>query len=172
MTWFPSRLVGSLRGQPPSLLCDLALWSAGIIELRKRTLEGRRESGAFLLGIEAGPSKRILDFVFYDDVDPNALTTGIVHFDGTKFPKLWEICRGKGYGVVADVHVHPGSYRQSASDMANPVMPRAGHYALIIPDFAAKRTEPGGIGMYEYRGERRWITRTTEGARFFRLEAS
>ncbi len=170
MTSFPSKLVGLLRGKPPSLMCDRGVWRAGAAELRKRTLGGRRESGAFLLGVEVGASKRILDFVFYDDVDPNALATGIVHFDGTKFPRLWEICRSKGYGVVADVHVHPGSYGQSASDMANPVMPRAGHYALIIPDFAAKRTEPGGIGMYEYRGERRWITRTAEGAKFFRLE--
>jgi hypothetical protein len=172
MTSFLSKLVGSPRAKPPSLICERPLWSAGAAELRSRTLDGRRESGAFLLGVEEGSSKRILDFVFYDDVDPNALSTGIVHFDGTKFPKLWEICRSKGYGVVADVHVHPGSYGQSPSDRANPVMPRAGHYALIIPDFGTRRTEPGGIGMYEYRGEGRWITRTGEGQEFFRLDVA
>jgi hypothetical protein len=170
MTSLQSKLTGWLLGKPPSLLCERALWAKGVAELHKRTRQGTRESGAFLLGKDDGSAKRILDFIYYDDIDPAALSRGIVHFDGTKFPKLWEICRERGYGVVADVHVHPGSYGQSASDMANPVMPRAGHYAMIIPDFACKRTEPGGIGMYEFRGKGHWVTHTQKGRSFFKLD--
>jgi len=165
-----SKLIGRRPSKQPKLKCSAEVWRDGVAELRVRTLSGMRESGAFLLGIEEGPAKRVLDFVFYDDIDPNALSTGIVHFDGTKFPRLWEHCRRLGYGVVADVHVHPGSYFQSASDMANPVMPRAGHFAMIIPDFAARQTLPGGIGMYEYCGNGRWTTHTSQGADFFLLD--
>ena len=165
-----SKLTGLLRGKQPKLKCDVKVWRAGVKELRLRTRRSTRESGAFLLGVEEGSSKRILEFVFYDDIDPNALATGIVHFDGTKFPKLWEHCRTRGYGVVADVHVHPCGYGQSSSDKANPVMPRAGHFAMILPDFAARDTKPGGIGMYEYCGDGRWATHTTEGSKFFKLD--
>ena len=165
-----SKLIGRRLSSQPKLKCSTEVWRDGMAELRVRTLSSTRESGAFLLGVEEGPTKRILDFVFYDDIDPNALKTGIVHFDGTKFPKLWEHCRKLGYGVVADVHVHPGSYLQSTSDMANPVMPRAGHFAMIIPDFAGRQTSPGGIGMYEYCGNGRWTTHTNQGVNFFSLD--
>jgi hypothetical protein len=74
--------------------------------------------------------------------------------------------------VVADVHVHPGGYGQSASDQADPVMPRAGHIAMIIPDFARRQTSPGGIGLYEYLGNGAWRDHSAEGKAFFRLERS
>jgi hypothetical protein len=152
------------------LKCNAEVWNRGVQELRIRTRGSTRESGAFLLGSDEGGFKRISEFVFYDDIDPHALDTGVVHFDGTKFSQLWSHCRLRGCGVVADVHVHPGGYRQSRSDRANPVMPRSGHYAIILPDFAALLTQPGGIGMYEYRGDGRWITRTNEGSEFFELD--
>lgn len=170
MSSYLSKWTGSQHGKPPKLKCAAGVWREGVEELRRRTRSSTRECGAFLLGIEEGAGKRILEFVYYDDIDPNALASGIVRFDGTKFPKLWEHCRSRGYGVVADVHVHPGSYGQSASDMANPVMPRAGHLALILPDFAARQTQPGGIGMYEYCGNGRWVAHTRQGLGFFQLD--
>ena len=165
-----SKWIGSLRGKRPRVVYDAKVWHRGVEELRLRTRRSTRESGAFLLGIEEDSSKRILEFVFYDDIDPNALATGIVQFDGTKFPVLWEHCRKRGYGVVADVHVHPAGYGQSGSDKANPVMPRAGHCAFILPDFAARKTTPGDIGMYEYCGDGRWATHTEKGGKFFKLD--
>jgi hypothetical protein len=39
------------------------------------------------------------------------------------------------------------------SDQANPVMPRAGHLALILPNFARGKPQPGSIGMYEFLGK-------------------
>lgn len=166
-----NRLAGWLLRNQPQLKCDPAIWVAGVEELRQRTLDGRRESGAFLLGCEEGSHKRILEFVFYDDVDPHALDSGIVHITSQCLSRLWAICRSRGYGVVADVHVHPGGYQQSASDQANPVMLRAGHYALIIPHFARRETRPGGIGMYEFLGNGQWRTHTASGFHFFSLEA-
>jgi hypothetical protein len=170
MRFFLSRLFGWLLGRKPRIVCDPQIWAAGVSELRLRTLNGRRESGAFLLGHDDEGRKRIVEFVFYDDVDPHALDTGIVHFAGNKLPRLWEHCRSRGYGVVADVHLHPGGYGQSASDQADPVMPRAGHIAMIIPDFARRQTSPGGIGLYEYLGNGAWCDHSGKGKAFFRLE--
>lgn len=170
MRSFLSRLLGWLRGSRPRLACDVRLWSAGVRQLAARTRNGRRESGAFLLGVaEQDGTRRILEFVYYDDIDPHALDTGIVHFAGTKLPLLWEHCRRRGYGVVADVHVHPGDYAQSASDRADPVMPRAGHIALIIPHYARRGVEPSAIGVYEYRGNGIWVDHTAAGRAFFAL---
>jgi hypothetical protein len=139
-------------------------------ELERRTQGGRRESGAFLLGPAKRNKKIILEFVYYDDVDPKALDSGIVQFDGSRLPRLWEHCRSRGYGVIADVHVHPGGYGQSASDRADPVMPRAGHLAFIVPHFASRETQPGGIGLYEYLGNGQWQDHSLEGPHFFRLD--
>ena len=144
---------------------------AGVSELHRRTLGRRRESGAFLIG-EAPNDDRpkvIREFVFYDDIDPHALDTGIVKFDGNKFPLIWEICRARGYGVVADIHVHPGGYGQSRSDRADPVMPRAGHFAFILPDFATRSVTPGSIGQYEYLGNGRWVDHSRSNTSFLSL---
>src|SRR5580700_1546560 len=65
-----SRLSGWLRGPKPRISCDAAVWAAGVRELERRTLNGQRESGAFLLGHDQRGQRRILEFVFYDDVDP------------------------------------------------------------------------------------------------------
>lgn len=165
-----NKLLGWLPGRPePRITCRRAVWEAGIAELARRTKGHSRESGAFLLGRDDGGPKQILEFIFYDDIDPRALDSGIVHFAGNRLPFLWEHCRKRGYGVVADVHVHPGGHGQSASDQTDPVMPRAGHIAFIIPDFAGRETRPGGIGMYEYLGDGRWKDHTKKGNRFFRL---
>ncbi|HWI25767.1 MAG TPA: hypothetical protein VN668_02275 [Stellaceae bacterium] len=169
---FLSRLSGWLGGSRPRLVCAEDLWAKGVRELERRTRGGRRESGAFLLGHSpAGGPSRIHEFAFYDDIDPHALDTGIVKFAGARLSVLWQLCRQRGYGVVADVHVHSGGYGQSASDRADPVMPRAGHIAVIIPNFARREMRPGGIGLYEYLGNGRWRDRTAMGERFFRLEA-
>jgi hypothetical protein len=142
-----------------------------VTELSRRTRNCTQESGAYLLGIELGDgSSRILEFVYYDDIDPRALDTGEVTIRQTALPRLWAHCRERGYGVVADVHVHPGSCRQSPSDQANPVMPRAGHIAIILPRFAAGEPEPGQIGIYEFCGAGRWLDHSSQGWGFVRLE--
>jgi hypothetical protein len=147
-------LVRIVFGPRPEVLCASETWNAGVLELRKRA-DGRRESGAFLLGSENG-ARRIEEFVFYDDIDPNSLSTGIVEINGRRLGDLWAHCRKTGRRVVADVHVHPGGFRQSASDQANPIMAEVGHVAIILPHFAQRATSPGGIGIYRYLGSRKW----------------
>jgi hypothetical protein len=164
-------LLGWLGLAPPKLRCRRAVWEAGVAELARRTLGGKRESGAYLLGTHRRDGGRnILEFVFYDDIDPAALATGIVTIRQTALPRLWELCRKRGYGVVADVHVHPGGYGQSDSDQANPVMPRAGHLALILPHFARNNPRPGTIGMFEFLGNGAWSEHSAKGPLFFRLQ--
>jgi proteasome lid subunit RPN8/RPN11 len=101
---------------------------------------------------------RIERYVPYDDLDPNCLDSGIVHFDGRHYGKLWELCRREELAVVADVHTHPGGVQQSGSDQAHPMVAQAGHLALILPRFAMGRFGRDGIGMYRYLGARRWET--------------
>lgn len=147
-------------GPAPEICCDQDVWNAGVHELKRRA-GGKSESGAFLLGSKAS-RRSITEFVYYDDIDPSALNSGIVYIDGRRLGKLWEHCRARGLNVVADVHVHPGGYWQSASDQANPIIAEVGHIAIILPDFAARNTHPGGIGIYEYLGARRWRDRSHE----------
>ena len=173
MRWFLNRLLGKLLGPPPRLRCARRVWNSGVEELARRTQDGRQESGAFLLGVDLpGGGQQILEFVFYDDIDPRALESGVVVIRQTALPRLWAHCRERGYGVVADVHVHPHDFGQSHSDRANPVMPRAGHIAMILPHFACGRPVPGGIGIYEFLGAGKWADHSARGSRYVKLEES
>lgn len=147
-------------GPPPEVLCSGSVWRSGVEELRRRA-GGRRESGAFLLGAK-GKVRRIEEFVFYDDIDPEALRTGIVEIDGRRLGDLWAHCGRTGRDVVADVHVHPGAFDQSESDRANPIIAEIGHIAIILPHFAGRATYPGRIGVYEHLGSRQWRDRSFE----------
>lgn len=171
MPSFLNRLRGWLFGPPPRLRCARSIWQVGAAELAVRTRGETQESGAYLLGVPLPDgSQRILEFVYYDDIDPRALETGIVTIRQTALPKLWALCRERGYGVVADVHVHPGGYGQSRSDRDNPVMPRAGHIAMILPNFARGAPAPGGIGIYEFGSAGVWTDHSVQGPRFVKLE--
>ena len=147
-------------GPPPEIICADRTWRGGMAELRRRA-GGYRESGAFLLGSK-GSRRHIDEFIYYDDIDPHALDTGIVVIDGRKLGPLWAHCRATGRQVVADVHVHPGGCFQSASDKANPIIAEVGYIAIIIPDHATRSTRPGQIGVYQYLGSRRWRDRSAE----------
>lgn len=149
-----STLVRTAFGPRPDLLCSTETWQAGMAELRRRA-GGYRESGAFLLGTK-GRTRQVNEFIYYDDIDPGALSTGIVIIDGRKLGALWAHCRATKQEVVADVHVHPYGFGQSVSDQANPIIAEVGHKAIIIPDYARKATRPGTIGVYELLGSRRW----------------
>jgi proteasome lid subunit RPN8/RPN11 len=140
------------------LSCSWRLWRRLLKDLRKRG-RGARESGAFLLGRkDADGRRRIVDYLLYDDLDPRALDTGIVHLDGRHFGKLWDLCKSRNIVVVADVHTHPGGAGQSESDRAHPIIARAGHLALIVPNFAGRPVSCRALGIYRYGGGGRWET--------------
>lgn len=167
MTYFIRKTIRACLAPEHRLSCATSLWRTGLGELRRRTA-GEHESGAFLLGLRDGERNTIRRFVYYDDLDPHALESGIVVFDGAGYGPLWQLCRETGLTVVADVHVHGGAARQSATDRDNPMVAQPGHIALIVPDFAARICKPADLGIYEYAGEHRWQDRSgNQAARFF-----
>lgn len=107
------------------LSCSSTLWRAGLAELCRRG-EDHHESGAFLLGQRHGQRRAVRCFVYYDDLDPCCLDSGIVVFDGAGYGPLWQLCRETGLEVVADVHTHGGVARQSGADRDHPWSPPPG----------------------------------------------
>lgn len=138
--------------------CSWFLWNRLLSGLRKRSRGNIRESGAFLLGLRRNGRSRISDFVFYDDLDPNCLDSGIIRFDGRYLGVLWEQCKQRGLTIIADVHTHPGSSEQSPSDRAHPMITRVDHLAFILPCFARSPIRRVEIGIYRYKGAKYWDT--------------
>jgi|SRR5579872_3546908 len=138
--------------------CGPQLWQKLLDAVRARGRGRSRESGAFLIGYREAGVSRVIDFVLYDDLDPCCLDSGIVRFDGRYFGTLWDLCKRRNLAVVADIHTHPGSSKQSDSDRAHPMIASRGHIALILPNFAAPPVRLEEIGMYRYEGARRWHT--------------
>lgn len=156
-------------GSDPSLYIPTALWETLLVELHHRTGE-RHESGAFLLGHSSEGCRRVVEAVYYDDLDSEAYRSGIVVMHAASFGLLWDRCQSTGLTVVADVHVHPRSAHQSRADRQNPMVAKSGHLALILPNFARPPVVLEELGFFEYRGSHRW--RSLEGpqiTRFLRI---
>jgi hypothetical protein len=156
MNFSIAQIIQRLWAPRYKLSCSWFLWRRLVAKLRARGRGASRESGAFLLGYRRDGNSRIVDFILYDDLDPHALDTGIVRLDGRYFGALWDICKRRGLSVVADVHVHPGASYQSDSDCAHPMISRAGHIALILPDFARTPIHRESVGIYRYLGNKLW----------------
>lgn len=167
MTFSIRATIRAVAAPEHRLSCSTKLWRAGLAELARRG-HGRRESGAFLLGRQRGARRAVERFVYYDDLDPQCLDTGIVVFDGAGYGPLWALCRETGLRVVADVHTHGCAPRQSPLDGDNPMVATPGHIALIVPDFAQRVVGPAELGVYEYQGEHRWRDHSgCQAGRFF-----
>lgn len=166
MTFSIPATIRGLVAPDHSLSCATGLWRGGLAELKRRG-GGRSESGAFLLGKSVHGRRRVLRFVFYDDLDPHCLDTGIVVLSGHSYGPLWRLCRETGMDVVADVHTHPASARQSAADRAHPMIAIAGHVALIVPDYARKPSRARDLGIYQYQGDHRWVDHSGERSSHF-----
>ena len=146
--------------------CPSRLWRAIVAELDRRG--GRRhEAGAFLLGTEDGGRLRVTEAIYYDQLDPGTYATGVCVLHGAAFAKLWALCRERKLTVVADVHTHPRAAFQSMTDKANPMVARAGHVAIIVPNFARWPIPPGQLGVYEYLGQHEWTNHTATGRNKF-----
>lgn len=148
------------------LSCAAGLWQHTLIELHRRT-ERRHESGAFLLGFERQGRREASAVVFYDELDPYAYASGVCILRADAFSKLWALCRARQLTVVADLHTHPGEAFQSNADRTNPMVAQPGHIAVIVPDFATPPVRYERLGIYEYRGEHRWIDRSRTHARSY-----
>ncbi|MBN9523424.1 Mov34/MPN/PAD-1 family protein [bacterium] len=139
--------------------CPRKTWRWVIGELHRRG-ENSHEAGAFLLGCERWGRLQVTDAVFYDELDPAAYATGVCVLHGEAFAALWALCRKRKLTVLADVHTHPRAAFQSESDRTNPMVARAGHVAIIVPNFAAGQPRASELGVFEYRGDHRWRDRT------------
>lgn len=140
------------------LSCPGPLWRGIVAELERRG--GRvHEAGAFLLGVERGGRLAASDVIYYDELDPHAYDTGVCVLRSDAFAELWSRCRQRQLTVVADVHTHPGIAAQSDADRRNPMVARAGHIGLIVPDFARWPIGDGELGLYEYLGKHEWKRR-------------
>ena len=170
MNFFKAAITQCLPAPRCELRCSAWVWRRLMIDLRQSGRGYSRESGAFLLGRRQNDMAQIVDFVLYDDLDPNCLNTGIVRFDGRYFGRLWEICKQRSLTVVADVHTHPGPSDQSHSDRNHPMISTAGHIALIVPRFAATPVRRSEIGMFRYQGAKSWTAVPKKDRRdFFRM---
>jgi proteasome lid subunit RPN8/RPN11 len=131
------------------------MWQKLMAELNKRG-GGGRETGAFLLGKKG--SRVVTEYICYDDLDPHALDTGIIVFNGDGYIPLWELCLQHGLKVLADVHTHPCDWTgQSGLDMRHPMIAQAGHIALIVPCYATKKRQLlKGVGIHEFLGNAEW----------------
>jgi proteasome lid subunit RPN8/RPN11 len=141
-------------------------WRAMIRELADRG-RGERESGAFLLAKAGTGSSRVVRWIPFDDLDPEALN-GAISIRGEAFNTLWQICRKEGLRVVADVHTHPGRHvGQSHTDESNPMVAQRGHIAIILPRYANGRPRPDEVGLHVYGGDGSWTSyfRGDAGAR-------
>ena len=154
--------IWGFRGRQALLRMRHVEWEGMVAELGRRG-QGRRESGAFLLGARGDDRRTVTRVVYFDDLDPNCLTDGI-EFDGLAYSKLWDICDAEKRRVIGDVHTHPGQgVHQSSLDSANPMIAQDGHVALIIPDFAIHPIEARQVGVHRYDG-RDWQTWTGQDA--------
>jgi len=170
MNFSIAQIIRRLWSPRHELSCSWFLWRRLLASLRERGLNGRRESGAFLLGSRSDGRARVKNFVLYDDLDPHCLDSGIVRFDGRYFGELWQICKERGLKVVADIHTHPGGSVQSDSDRDHPMISSAGHLALIVPRFAAPPVRRTEVGIYRYLGAKQWDTVPgNRRRRFFRV---
>lgn len=138
----------------PMLEIGRQLWGRLIQDLA-RTGEGRKESGAFLLGT-LDPSRRVSDYLLYSDIAPDSQHVDYVLLLGRHMAKVWDECEKRHLMVVADAHTHPGAPIQSLSDRANPIISVAGHVALIVPNFAMGRVTETSIGLHEFQGNGNW----------------
>ncbi len=149
-----------------ALSCSAEYWRQIVAELERRG-DHRHEAGVFLLGTERNGRREVSESIFYDDLDPRAYDSGVCVLHGDAFAKLWALCREKQETVVADVHTHPGIALQSHSDRTNPMVARAGHIAIIVPNFARWPIPADRLGIYQYCGQHTWIDRSPPRSREF-----
>lgn len=150
-----TKIIRAFRARRSRLRFTSRTWAELTHELSVRG-RGSRESGAFLLAPKNGDGRTVTWIVYLDDLDPDCLVGGI-HFDGMAYRRLREVAIEREARVVADVHTHPGEWvEQSHTDQDNPMVARAGHIALIIPNFSAPPIKVHQVGVHEYLGDRGW----------------
>jgi proteasome lid subunit RPN8/RPN11 len=131
------------------------VWFRLMNELSKRG-GAVRESGAFLLGHMFRGRREVIDFIAYDDLEPGCLDAGWINFSSVGYRRLWTVLKETALDVVGDIHTHPGAPFQSDIDIQNPMMPSAGHVAIIVANYALGNPHPKDVSLYIYQGGEAW----------------
>jgi hypothetical protein len=98
----------------------------------------------------------VTDVVYYDDLDPNAYSTGVCVLYADAFEQLGRLCRARSLRVMADIHTHPRGPGQSIFDRTNPMIASRGHIAIIVPNYAKPPVWRHRLGVYRYEGSHQW----------------
>lgn len=157
MTFSIRHIIRVIVAPSAVIVSAASVWDRLVGDLNERS-GGRRESGAFLLGmIQQDGTRSIVDYVLYDDLDPNALDTGAIHLRSSAYGTLWQLCAARNLMVVADIHTHPGSnVGQSPIDTSYPMVSKAGHIAMILPNHGKSPADPKAAAVYRYHGSHQW----------------
>lgn len=131
------------------------LWLGCLNQLSRRG-KHQHESGCFVLGRINGNRNLATSCVYYDELDPNAYSTGVCILHANAFSRLWQICRDQKTAVLADIHTHPKGAYQSESDRTNPMIAKTGHLAIIVPRFAEGSIWRHELGLFRYKGDHEW----------------
>ena len=166
MTLSIRTIIRGLLAPDHRISCHRKFWKQILTELDRRG-EGRHEAGVFLLGKEKGGRLEVKDAIYYDELDPDAYSSGVCVLHGDSFAKLWAICRERSLTVVADAHTHPLAAIQSDADRTNPMVARLGHVAIIVPHYARPPVCQSDLGIYEYLGDHAWKNRGGKQAKRF-----
>lgn len=150
----------------PIIRFDRSLWLTCMSQLHARSC-GRHESGCFVLGTIDRHRHYAQRCVYYDELDPSAYSSRVCILHGDAFTRLWELCRAEKMAVIADIHTHPAGAFQSEADRTNPMIARAGHLAIIVPNYAHGWIWRHRLGLFRYEGDHRWIDLSGWQARSF-----
>lgn len=145
---------------------ERGLWLRCMSELFRRS-KGRHESGCFVLGTVEGERRFARKPIYYDELDPKAYSSGVCILHGDAFTRLWELCRSEKLTVIADIHTHTHAAFQSEADRTNPMIARAGHLAIIIPNCASGWIWRHRLKLFRYEGDHRWTDLSGWQARSF-----
>jgi hypothetical protein len=157
-----------MAGLKRTLQVPILIWWRLLRGLKARG-SGQRESGAFLLGVEATTSARVTAVIFYDDIDPHALDTGIIRLSGRAMNQVWDRCARDGLVLLADVHTHSKGSGQSRSDRDHPMNAMKGHIAFIVPNFAGRVFDLRRISQHRYLGSGQWSDAARPRLRLFHV---
>ena len=132
------------------------LWDQTLSLLRDRS-NGRRESGAIVLGRRNSTSQRVASKVMgYHELCDDRATEVFVELSEAGKLKLYSQLEREHLQLVAMVHTHPESWvGLSPIDQANQLSSRVGFWSIVLPHFGREPWDLDFIGFH-IRQNRGW----------------
>lgn len=135
---------------------DKKCWESTMKGLLQRS-KGVRESACIWAGVRYETEWRVNDIIFLDDLKGTQKGRLFHSTPREASKKAFEILRGKGLQIIADVHTHPEKWvGLSPVDMQHPIEYRTGLLAIVIPHYARYPVTLNNLGVHEYLGSTKW----------------